>query len=150
MTIVLNRPLNYLLFFIISCYLFLFTIADNDTDYHSNETIVEFNSTFLSLTTIANISDEDIVTDDNKNVSFSTIFIDSTAFSTSGSLETTDVSVLEANTTLNEDNDLTTIVTEVYTEKNDEQTTIVSNTSCELSKYGCCSDGITERNGKNF
>jgi len=111
---------------------------------------VEFNTTFLSLTTIANISDEDIVTDDNKNVSFSTIFIDSTEFLTSGALETTDVSVLESNTTLNEDNDLTTIVTEVYTEKNDEQTTIVSNTSCELSKYGCCSDAITERNGKNF
>jgi hypothetical protein len=142
MTIVLNRQFNYLLVFIISCYLFLFTIADNDTDHHSNETIVEFNSTFFSLTTIANISDEDIIIDDNKNVSF----IDSTIFSTSIPLETTNDSVLESNTTLNQENNLT----EVYTEKNDEQTTIVSNTSCELSTYGCCSDGFTERNGKNF
>jgi hypothetical protein len=112
---------------------------------------MEYNSTFLSLTTIANVSDEDVVADnENKNVSSFEVFINSTEFSTSVSLETTDVSRLELNTTVNEDKDLTTILTEISTENNEEQTTIVSNTTCKFSKYGCCSDGVTERNGKSF
>jgi hypothetical protein len=111
---------------------------------------VEYNTTFFSLTTIANISDEDVPVNDNKNGSAPEILSNSTEFSTSVSLETTDASVLESNTTLNEHNDLTTVVTEVHTKKNEEQTTTVSNASCESSKYGCCSDGITERNGKIF
>jgi len=111
---------------------------------------VEYNSTFLSLTTIANVSDEDVIVEgEGKNVSLSEVFMDSTVFSTSVPLETTDASQLESNTTLNEDNDLTTMLTEISTEKNEEQPTIVPNTTCEFSKYGCCSDGVTEQNGKS-
>jgi hypothetical protein len=156
MTVILNRQHHYLFFLIISSYLFLFAIADNNTDYHSNETIVEFNSTFVSLTTSANLSDEDV---ENKNVSTqidditsSGTFISSTVLLP---LETTDVMLSESNTTFHETNDATTMETQmnetqVYTEKNEEQTTVVFNTSCESYKYGCCSDGVSERNGKNL
>jgi hypothetical protein len=171
MATILNRPFSYLLFLTISSYLFLLTTADNVTDHHSNETIVEYNSTLISLTTIANVSNEDVVVDEeNKNVSSSEMFNDSTVVSTSVPMETTEVSLSEVNTTVNEKTDLTTSevslsesnttvnedmdlatnVTEVYTENNEEQTIVVSNTSCELSTYGCCSDGVTEQNGKNF
>lgn len=151
MTIVLNRKYYYFLFFILSSYLFVFTIANNDTDHHSNETIVEYNTTILSLTTIANISDEVVVNDDNKNDSLSKIFINTTEFSTSSvPLKITNVTILELNTTLNEDQNSTILVPEIDMKKNDEQTTMHLNASCELSKYGCCSDGVTERQGKNF
>jgi hypothetical protein len=175
------KMIAYSLYFLVLSNRFLFTIANNNTNYyHSNETIVEFNSTFISQTTIANISNEDIFSDDNQtisniieNVSLSSIFMNSTFPSSSISLETTDTtSLLDLNTTFNQDNDSTTIspqmnetqvstestteknetqvYTEVTTEKNEEQiTTVVSNTTtCELSEYGCCPNGFTERIGK--
>jgi 3-polyprenyl-4-hydroxybenzoate decarboxylase len=120
---------------------------------------VEFNSTIVSLTTIANVSDEDVENKTNSaildDVTSSETFIDSTVFATSAPLETTDGSSPESNTTIHESDNLTTMLTQmnetqVYTEKNEEQTTVVSNTSCESSKYGCCSDGVTQRHGKNL
>ncbi|CAF4128889.1 unnamed protein product [Rotaria sp. Silwood2] len=153
MTIFLNRQHYYLFLLITSCYLFLFINANNDTDHHSNETIEEFNTTVISLTTI-----DDILIDDNKNVSIeindvssSATFIYSTLLSTSVPLELiTNVNVTELNTTDNEDNDLTTtILTQINEtqaaskEKTEEQTTIVSNISCVLSKHN-----ITEKNGR--
>ncbi len=151
---ILYRQYSYLLFCFISSYLFLFTIADNNTnttDHHSNETIVEYNSTSFSLTTIANISNEDVSVEKvHTNIlSFETTN-NSTVFSTAMPVEITDVSSSQSNSSLNEDNHFTTIVTEVSTEKVDQQTTMVLNASCELTKYGCCSDGITERIGKYF
>lgn len=151
-------------------YLFQLTIADNDTDYHSNETMEYLSSTLISLTTVGNAPNDDIVIDDNKNdtaviddnknvttviddISTSATFvINSTLLSTSIPLETTAGNVIESNTTLSEDNDLTTVSiqvneTQVFTEKNQVETTSASNTSCETSKYGCCKDGITERQG---
>jgi len=116
---------------------------------------VEFNSTFVSLTTIANISDKDVLFDNNTNASTLiddvATFMNSTLLSTSVSLETTYVSVSESNTTFNETTDLPTILTtKISTEKNEEETTTMSITSCELSKYGCCTDGVTERTGKSL
>ncbi|CAF4964358.1 unnamed protein product [Rotaria sp. Silwood1] len=151
MTIFLNRQQYYLFLLIISCYLFLFVNADNDTDHHSNETIEEFNTTFISLTTIDNKLDNNknvlILIDD---VSSSATFTDSTLLSTSVSLETiTDGNLAESNTTFNEDNDLTTIkltqineTRDASTIKSEVQTTIAANTSCVLSKHN-----ITEKNG---
>jgi hypothetical protein len=158
MAIDLNRQhYSYYFFLIISCYLFQFTTADNVTDYHSNETIVEFNSTFVSLTTIANISDKEVSFDNNastliNDVSTSVTFVNSTLLSTSVPLKTTDVNVSESNTTfLNKETDLTTILTQISsTEKNEEEATTVSMTSCEISKYGCCADGFTEQTGKSL
>ena len=76
---------------------------------------------------------------------------DSTVFSTSIPLGTTEISSPpEFNTTLEENENITAIVTDASTEKINEETTVVSNISCELSKYGCCPDGITERTGKCF
>ncbi|CAF1151451.1 unnamed protein product [Rotaria sp. Silwood1] len=151
MTIFLNRQQYYLFLLIISCYLFLFVNADNDTDHHSNETIEEFNTTFISLTTIDNKLDNNknvlILIDD---VSSSATFTDSTLLSTSVSLETiTDGNLAESNITFNEDNDLTTIkltqineTRDASTIKSEVQTTIAANTSCVLSKHN-----ITEKNG---
>ncbi|CAF0874566.1 unnamed protein product [Rotaria sordida] len=159
MTIFLNRQYYYLILFIISCYLFLFINADNDIDHHSNETIEEFNTTFISLTTIGNMSDENVlIDDDNKNVSTqiydtssSVTFINSTVLPTSVPLKvTTNVSLIESNTTFTEVNDVTTILTQVNetqttsTKKTEEVITIVSNTSCVLSKQN-----MTDKNGTN-
>ncbi|CAF3509066.1 unnamed protein product [Rotaria socialis] len=162
MTIFLNRQHNYLFFLIISCYLFLFTDANNDTDHHSNETIEEYNTTFISLTTLGNITDDTIVTDDNKNtsselvdVTLLTAAVNATPFATSVPLEITNVNVIELSATLADDiNDLTTILTQINeTQVNaekveEEQTTMVSNTSCDLSKTGCCLTGKNDTNSE--
>jgi len=155
MRIIFNRQ-YYLFILSIFYYLSLFTIADNNTDYHSNETIVEFDSTIVSVTTIANVTNENTSIEVDEVTSSSEILTNSTVFVTSTPLETTtQVHLTESDTTFHEDNDVTTVLTQinetqVYTEKIEEQTTVVSNTSCEVSKYGCCSDGVTEKTGKSL
>ena len=135
---IFKRQYSYLLLFsFISSYLFLFTLADNNTttDHHSNETIVEYNSTIFSPTTVANVSNEDdsILEAETKN-------------STAIPVETTDVSSPQTNVTFNEENNSTTMAME----KVEETTAMVANASCESAKYGCCADGITARTGKYF
>ncbi|CAF3650742.1 unnamed protein product [Adineta steineri] len=151
----------YYFLIIISCYIVPLINADNITDYHSNETVIEFNTTLSSLTTIDNVSDDDILINNNNNTtnsnsnnnnSTSVTFINSTLVSTSVPLATTDDDdddVTESDTTLNEINELTTMLIKLSTKKHEEQTTYVSVTSCEVSKYGCCTDGVTERTGPN-
>ncbi|MCC7159874.1 MAG: hypothetical protein IT281_10085 [Ignavibacteria bacterium] len=153
MTIFLNRQHNYLFFLTISCYLCLFTNANNDTDHHSNETIEEYTTTFISLTTPGNITDDTIVIDDNKNTSIEIVNVVLSTISTP--LEITDVSVIELNATLQNDiNNLTAITTQINeiqvdTEKIEEQqTTMVSNISCDLSKSGCFSAGKNDTNSE--
>jgi hypothetical protein len=139
---IFNRQYSYLLFCFISSYLFRFTIADNNnnnTDHHSNETIVEYNSTIFNPTTTANISNEnDSVKKIQTNILSFDIADNSTAI--------TDVSLSQENVTFNDEKNFTTITME----KMDQQTTMILNISCEVTTYGCCSDGITERTGKHF
>lgn len=135
---IFNRQYSYLLFYFISSYLFRFIIADNNTDHHSNETIVEYSST-----TIANISNED---DSVNKVQTNVLSFDVPNNSTALPVEITNVSLSQVNITFNDENNFTTIAME----KMDKQTTMVLNASCELTKYGCCEDGITEQTGKHF
>ena len=159
MTIFLVNLHYYFVLLVISSYPLIFTAANNDIDHHSNDKIEKFNSTYISPTTLDNISTDDTLIDNNTNISalfddvslFST-FVTSFLHTTSIPSEITDISVNESHTTFEGNNDFTTDLahvnsTSIYEEKTEEQTTAVSKVPCELSKYGCCTDGITERSG---
>ncbi|CAF5222685.1 unnamed protein product, partial [Rotaria magnacalcarata] len=89
------------------------------------------------------------------DVTLPTTAINATSFTTSVPLEITDVNVIELNATLKNDiNVLTTILTQINeTQVNaenveEEQTTMASNTPCDLSKSGCCLTGKNDTNNE--
>ena len=129
------------LIYLILFELILLTNADN----HSN-------STDFTPTTIANLTNEEIVIEEiNTTVSSVDVSENSTIVLTSTALETTEDSVTEANATtaVEEDQPTTTIAisTDVSTEKVSQTTIISLNADCQLTKYGCCADNITIRLG---
>ncbi|UJR30963.1 hypothetical protein I4U23_018475 [Adineta vaga] len=164
----LHHRHHYYYFYLITlCYLFSLTItaaavADNITDYHSNETVIEFNTTLISVTkVVADITTEEAFFDNNTDVSTSVILINSMVTSTEIPLETVEVTTVEVKTTVKEEHDSTTMAPKVSTQKPDESTTttmmmtttstteVILVTSCESSKYGCCPDNATKRTGPN-
>ena len=147
------------------CYLFLRITALNETDHQTNETIIEFNSTLINPISLTSDSYEvnatvivptDNVTDSSTIADVSTVFtiLNSTVSFTSPVYNATDTTLLDITTVVSSsqsesiENNTTPVYTSVFTtESSNRQSTDVANTSCEASKYGCCADGITVRDG---
>ena len=139
-----NKQYFYLLVYLALFELILLTTADNQTDHHSNETIVLSNSTNFSLTTIADLTNEEV----NTTLPSSEAVDDSTILPTTTASEIDEATVAEENTTVSiEDDQTTAITTEVSTEKVSATTIISLNADCQLTKYGCCVDNNTVRMG---
>lgn len=144
-----NKQHFYLLVYIVLLELILLSNADNQTEHHSNETIVLSNSTDFSLTTIVDLTNEDVAVEEaNTTLPSSEAVDDSTIVPTTIASEIDEVSVAEENTTASiEDDPTTAITTEVPIEKVSATTIISLNADCQLTKYGCCADNNTIRMG---
>jgi hypothetical protein len=168
--------LNWQQYSLIFYGLYLVATATNDTELYFNETTtIEVNSTLISFINVGNQSDlvdttvvlttVDTVTIDNDNVDNRTAFNVTDNLSTwlpilnsTGSLlstfdEITDRVFVESTfMSSTDDTSMVTTDTQMHSsltnDTNEPSTTNTMNTSCELSVYGCCSDGRTKRNGK--
>ena len=154
----------YSLLLLLWCYLFLRTTALNETDYQFNETVIGFYPPLISLTNdsfVVNATAHvptDNVTESSTVQDVSTVLtvLNSTVPFSSPVHNATDTTLLDITTagassqSESIDNNTTLVYTSVFTTDSSDppSTTAVTNTSCESSKYGCCADGITARDGK--